>query len=175
MTRSPLLQFWFEFKSWRDFADADEYDVEEAGFREEKRWMERENNKLRAKKRKAEASRIQKLVDLSYQNDPTRVQAEKQRDNTGAPPSHGRQRRAGGRVASGDKDKVPRRCIATKAAKAAAKKAEAEEEEGSKGEGEGGGGRAEEGSARSKQKAVSRSARSRLRALVAGDGRGPIV
>ena len=40
--------------------------------------MERENNKLRAKKRKAEASRIQKLVDLSYQNDP-RVQAEKQR------------------------------------------------------------------------------------------------
>ena len=40
---AEFYNFWFAFKSWRDFADADEYDVGEAGFREEKRWMEREN------------------------------------------------------------------------------------------------------------------------------------
>ena len=28
---ASFYNFWFEFKSWRDFADADEYDVETAG------------------------------------------------------------------------------------------------------------------------------------------------
>ena len=33
-----FYNFWFEFRSWRDFADADEYDLDDAGFREEKRY-----------------------------------------------------------------------------------------------------------------------------------------
>lgn len=73
-----FYNFWFEFRSWRDFADADEYDLETAGFREEKRWMERQNDKLREKKRKAERARLKKLVELSYQHDP-RVLAENAR------------------------------------------------------------------------------------------------
>ena len=37
-----FYNFWFGFKSWRDFADADEYNPEEdAHFREEKRFMEK--------------------------------------------------------------------------------------------------------------------------------------
>ena len=72
---AEFYNFWFAFKSWRDFADADEYDVGEAGFREEKRWMERENEKLRKKKRKDEQKRIEKLVELSYKDDP-RVKAQ---------------------------------------------------------------------------------------------------
>ena len=76
---ADFYNFWFSFKSWRDFADADEYNVEEAGFREERRWMERNNEKLRAKKRKAEAGRIARLVELAYAHDP-RVKAEKVRE-----------------------------------------------------------------------------------------------
>ena len=55
---ASFYNFWFEFKSWRDFADADEYDVETAGFREEKRWMERQNDKLREKKRRADNKQV---------------------------------------------------------------------------------------------------------------------
>ena len=34
---AAFYNFWFDFRSWRDFADADEYDISDASFREEKR------------------------------------------------------------------------------------------------------------------------------------------
>ena len=73
-----MYDFWFDFRSWRDFADADEYDVETASFREERRWMERNNEKLRVKRRKDEKARLARLVELAYAHDP-RIRAEKQR------------------------------------------------------------------------------------------------
>ncbi|KAI3929156.1 hypothetical protein MKX01_006392 [Papaver californicum] len=60
---SPLKQvdsfydFWYGFKSWREFPHSDEYDLEEAETRDDKRWMERQNSKLREKARKEEHAR----------------------------------------------------------------------------------------------------------------------
>jgi len=66
-----FYNFWFGFKSWRDFADADEYNPDEdAHFREEKRFMEKENEKLRKVQRKKEARRVERLVERAYENDP---------------------------------------------------------------------------------------------------------
>lgn len=42
-----FYQYWFNFKSWRDFSFEDEYDPEQAESREERRWMERQNERRR--------------------------------------------------------------------------------------------------------------------------------
>ena len=76
---ADFYNFWFEFKSWRDFADVDEYDPDDASFREERRWMERQNEKLRAKRRREESARIRSLVERAYASDP-RVLAERRRE-----------------------------------------------------------------------------------------------
>lgn len=62
--------FWIRFQTWREFAFLNEYEPEQAESREEKRWMERQNAKLQQDKRKAEAARLTKLVDLAYARDP---------------------------------------------------------------------------------------------------------
>merc|ERR1711943_12766 len=50
-----FYEFWRNFKSWREFsAGEEEFDLEEAECREEKRWMERENKKLTKKMKKEE-------------------------------------------------------------------------------------------------------------------------
>merc|ERR1711862_426790 len=48
----------------------EEFDLEEAECREEKRWMERENKKLTKKMKKEENGRLIYLVNLSYKYDP---------------------------------------------------------------------------------------------------------
>jgi len=40
-----FYDFWFSFKSWREFSFNDEHDVSEAESRDEKRWMEKQNEK----------------------------------------------------------------------------------------------------------------------------------
>jgi len=65
-----FYSFWWNFKSWRDFAFEDEYDPNEAESREEKRWMERKIASKRYKKKMQEQARINKLVDLAYSLDP---------------------------------------------------------------------------------------------------------
>ncbi|CAN8074748.1 unnamed protein product [Agarophyton chilense] len=65
-----FYDFWYSFKSWRDFSFDLEYDTDQAECREEKRWMER-NNAKHIKSRKLEENvRIRKLVDLAFKNDP---------------------------------------------------------------------------------------------------------
>eukprot|EP01087_Luapelamoeba_hula_P021615 TRINITY_DN75_c0_g1_i1.p1 TRINITY_DN75_c0_g1~~TRINITY_DN75_c0_g1_i1.p1 ORF type:complete len:845 (-),score=269.77 TRINITY_DN75_c0_g1_i1:108-2642(-) len=61
---------WFSFKSWRDFSYLDEYDPEDAESRDEKRWMERQNERERAKRRKEEAVRVNTFVSNAYARDP---------------------------------------------------------------------------------------------------------
>jgi DnaJ family protein C protein 2 len=75
-----FYNFWFEFKSWRDFSFLDEYDSKDAESREEKRWMERKNERSQAKLKREEMQRIAKLVDTAYKVDPRirRVKEEEQ-------------------------------------------------------------------------------------------------
>ena len=57
-----FYDFWWEFKSWRDFRSEDEYDLEQAESREEKRWMEKQNEKMSAPLVRQERSRLLKLT-----------------------------------------------------------------------------------------------------------------
>merc|ERR1712160_210609 len=61
---------WDMFKSWRDFTVEDEYDVMQAEDRYEKRWMEKQNAKMKKDLYKKERGRIQKLVRHAQKNDP---------------------------------------------------------------------------------------------------------
>ncbi|XP_058078209.1 uncharacterized protein LOC131226639 [Magnolia sinica] len=80
-----FYNFWYVFKSWREFPHADEFDIEQAESRDHKRWMDRQNAKLREKARKEEYARVRALVDNAYKRDPRIVRrkeeekAEKQR------------------------------------------------------------------------------------------------
>ncbi|KAF8403565.1 hypothetical protein HHK36_011669 [Tetracentron sinense] len=65
-----FYNFWYSFKSWREFPHADEFDLEQAETRDHKRWMERQNAKLREKARKEEYVRVRSLVDNTYKRDP---------------------------------------------------------------------------------------------------------
>ncbi|KAK1268723.1 Chaperone protein dnaJ 13 [Acorus gramineus] len=65
-----FYDFWYYFKSWREFPHADEFDLEQAESRDHKRWMERQNAKLREKARREEYVRIRSLVDNAYKKDP---------------------------------------------------------------------------------------------------------
>lgn len=65
-----FYNFWYGFKSWREFPHADEFDVEQAESRDHRRWMERQNAKLSEKARKEEYARIRTLVDNAYRRDP---------------------------------------------------------------------------------------------------------
>ena len=65
-----FYDFWYAFKSWRDFKVEKDHNLEKAESREERRWMEKENDKLRAPKRKEEAARIRKMVELAEKLDP---------------------------------------------------------------------------------------------------------
>lgn len=61
-----FYRFWEHFDSIRDFAIKDEYDIAEAECREERRWMERQNQKIRKKYTRDEKQRIVKLTHLAY-------------------------------------------------------------------------------------------------------------
>ncbi|KAG8063974.1 hypothetical protein GUJ93_ZPchr0004g39988 [Zizania palustris] len=74
-----FYNFWYNFKSWREFPHADEYDIEQAESREHKRWMERQNTKLQEKAKKVEYARVRTLVDNAYKKDP-RIQRRKEEE-----------------------------------------------------------------------------------------------
>ena len=65
-----FYKYWDNFDTWRDFSQYDEYDVKEAQDRYERRYMEKENKKIRDKYNKKERARLIKLVDMAYKNDP---------------------------------------------------------------------------------------------------------
>lgn len=59
-----FYEFWMSFRSWRNFSFADEYDPNDAETREEKRWMERQNERERKRRKKEERMRISSLVGI---------------------------------------------------------------------------------------------------------------
>jgi DnaJ family protein C protein 2 len=73
-----FYDFWFSFKSWREFPHPDEEDIEAAESREERRWIERYNAKLREKGRKEEVRRIREFVNLANQLDPRLIRRREQ-------------------------------------------------------------------------------------------------
>lgn len=82
-SETPMAQvyrfydYWIKFESWRDFTGIGaEYNPDQAGSREEKRYMQKENEKLAKKLKKREMDRIIELVMLSERKDP-RIAADK--------------------------------------------------------------------------------------------------
>eukprot|EP00898_Chlorokybus_atmophyticus_P003627 jgi/Chlat1/4265/Chrsp29S04369 len=71
-----FYDFWYAFKSWREFPNEEDFDLEQAESREHKRWMERQNAKLREKAKKEEYARLRSLVETAYRLDP-RIQRRK--------------------------------------------------------------------------------------------------
>ena len=60
----------FVYSSWREFSKYDEFkdgDLEDASCRAEKRWMMRQNESIRSKKKKKEYERIRVLVERASQ------------------------------------------------------------------------------------------------------------
>ncbi|GAB4822471.1 hypothetical protein N2152v2_009517 [Parachlorella kessleri] len=58
-----FYDFWYTFRSWREFPHPDEEDIEQAESREHRRWIERYNTKLREKAKREETRRIRQFVE----------------------------------------------------------------------------------------------------------------
>ncbi|KAL2911856.1 Zuotin [Polyrhizophydium stewartii] len=65
-----FYDFWFNFESWRTFEMMDEEDADGAEGREEKRWIERKNKAARAKLKKEDNARVNRLVEQAFSLDP---------------------------------------------------------------------------------------------------------
>jgi len=74
-----FYSFWYDFESWREYSYEDEETKESGQDRDERKWIEKQNKVVRAKKKKEEMSRIRSLVDLAYSLDP-RIAKFKQED-----------------------------------------------------------------------------------------------
>ena len=57
-------------RSWREFPHPDEEDVEGAESREHRRWIDRNNSKLREKAKKEDGKRMKEFVENAYRIDP---------------------------------------------------------------------------------------------------------
>ena len=74
-----FYEYWVKFESWRDFTGVGaEYKPDDAGSREEKRFMQKENERLAKKLKKKEMERLIALVAMAEKYDP-RVVADKER------------------------------------------------------------------------------------------------
>eukprot|EP01117_Protostelium_nocturnum_P006889 TRINITY_DN2469_c0_g1_i1.p2 TRINITY_DN2469_c0_g1~~TRINITY_DN2469_c0_g1_i1.p2 ORF type:complete len:586 (+),score=193.88 TRINITY_DN2469_c0_g1_i1:90-1847(+) len=74
-----FYNWWFTFKSWRDFSFLDEFDIEDAESRDERRWMEKQNEKTRKKHKKEEQSKIFRFTELAEKNDPRILKVKEER------------------------------------------------------------------------------------------------
>ena len=73
-----FYEYWINFESWRDFSGMDsEHKPDEATSRDEKRWMQKENDRIGKKLKKKEMDRIIDMVMLSQKRDP-RIVADKE-------------------------------------------------------------------------------------------------
>ena len=76
---NAFYNYWINFDSWRDFTNVErEHDPDQAQSRDEKRWMQKENEKAAKKLKKQEMSRLNDLVTRALNHDP-RIIADKER------------------------------------------------------------------------------------------------
>lgn len=74
-----FYEYWVKFESWRDFTGiGTEHKPEDASSREEKRWMQKENERVAKKLKKKEMERLIALVTIAEKNDP-RIVADKEK------------------------------------------------------------------------------------------------
>jgi DnaJ family protein C protein 2 len=69
-TVDDFYDFWFSFKSWREFVHLHEFNEDDAEDRYEKRWMAKENEKKTRAQKKLETARVRSLVELAHDLDP---------------------------------------------------------------------------------------------------------
>ncbi|EGG18990.1 myb domain-containing protein [Cavenderia fasciculata] len=67
---TKFYDFWYAFKTWREFTFDDDHELDQAESRDERRWMEAQNEKKRSKLKKEEAARILELANMAYKKDP---------------------------------------------------------------------------------------------------------
>lgn len=81
-----FYDFWYRFQSWREMQGDDEHNLDEADNREERRWMQQQNEKQRRKLRAAEGKRVLLLVKRARANDPRvqRYEAQQKADQEAA-------------------------------------------------------------------------------------------
>eukprot|EP00939_MAST-03C_sp_MAST-3C-sp1_P003346 g3346.t1 len=65
-----FYSFWLRFSSWREIKGKDEHDISDADSRDERRWMQQENERKRKKLKKSEMERVRALVNNARDNDP---------------------------------------------------------------------------------------------------------
>ncbi|XP_044764506.1 dnaJ homolog subfamily C member 2-like [Coccinella septempunctata] len=65
-----FYNFWYDFKSWREFSYEDLENKDACSGREGKRHADKLNKAERARKKKEEIMKLRTLVDLAYKNDP---------------------------------------------------------------------------------------------------------
>ncbi|KAL9650976.1 hypothetical protein ABK040_015079 [Willaertia magna] len=66
-----FYNFWFAFKSWRDYGfELNEYNEDQADSGAERRWIRKENEKLNSKRKKQEKAKINEICELAKKNDP---------------------------------------------------------------------------------------------------------
>jgi len=75
-----FYQFWENFDSWRDFSQYDEYNLDEAENREERRYMEKENKKTKGKHLAEERKRINRLIARAREFDPRLIKIRKEEE-----------------------------------------------------------------------------------------------
>lgn len=72
-----FYDYWINFDSWRDFTSKGEHKADDATCREEKRWMQKENERVTKKLKQKEMARIIGMVMLAQRKDP-RITADKE-------------------------------------------------------------------------------------------------
>lgn len=70
-----FYKYWATYESWRDFANAGEFNLEEAQDREERKWMQKENWKVVKAMLKAERQRVLRFVSTAESKDPRIIAA----------------------------------------------------------------------------------------------------
>jgi DnaJ family protein C protein 2 len=65
-----FYDFWFNFRSWRDFSFAGEHDINNAENRTHRRWMHSENKTVSKGLKKKETAKIKSLTRNAQNQDP---------------------------------------------------------------------------------------------------------
>jgi DnaJ homolog subfamily C member 2 len=75
-----FYKLWGRFISWRDFSFDAEHDPDRAESRDERRWMEKQNEKVGKEAKKTEKKQITNLLDMAKRFDP-RIRAKNEKIN----------------------------------------------------------------------------------------------
>lgn len=67
---NDFYNFWYDFKSWREYSYLDEEERDKADCKEERRYLDKLNKQERIRRKKEEMTRMRQLVDNCYACDP---------------------------------------------------------------------------------------------------------